>query len=94
MFGALPPEKSICHYCYHLSKEVAKKVDLEFVRFKHLMLFSLFYGETKENNHMIKTLNQKRIRHTLTVYNPLSRIYEGIKVNSENVNESWLDFVF
>jgi glycosyltransferase involved in cell wall biosynthesis len=35
---------------------------------------------------MISRLNQIRIRHTLTVYNPLSWIYEGIKVNSKIVH--------
>lgn len=85
MFGALAPEKSLCHYCYHLSKEVSKMVDLEFVSFKNLMPFSFINGETMKN-HMVSELNQTRIRHTLAVYNPLSWIYEGIKVKSKIVH--------
>jgi len=50
MLGTLPPLKGNAYYCWALSKELSKKIDLDFISFKKLYPEFLYPGGTLDKD--------------------------------------------
>ena len=84
LIGTLPPTKALSPYCYHLAHALSKKIDLEFISFKHILPNFLYCGGTKEKKSY-KFSNFKSY-NILSWYTPLSWIKAGIKTKGEIVH--------
>lgn len=86
MIGTLPPIKGLSPYCYHLAKELASKIDLEFISFRSIQPDFLYSGGTsdeKEASFLLKNVKRKDI---LTWYNPFSWIKAGIVATGDVIH--------
>ena len=91
MLGTLPPLKGNAYYCWALSKELSKKIDLDFISFKKLYPEFLYPGGTldKDVDFSISANKNLKIRRLLTYYNPLSWLWAGLTARGQLVHAQW-----
>ena len=84
LIGTLPPIKALSPYCYHLADALSKKIDLEFISFKHILPNFMYCGGPKEKKtYKISNFESYNI---LSWYNPFSWIKSGIIAKGEIVH--------
>jgi len=84
LIGTLPPTKALSPYCYHLADALSKKIDLEFLSFKHILPNFMYCGGAKEKkSYKISNFKSYNI---LSWHNPFSWIKTGIKAKGEIVH--------
>ena len=84
--GVLPPEKSLGHYCLHLTKELAKIVDVKFLSFKNLVppgLSRSIIAEKKKKPIIIPNVD---IHYSIDLHNPFSWISAAMKAEGKVVH--------
>jgi len=86
MIGVLPPEKSLCHYCDHLAKEISKIINLEFFSFKNLKSNSIGEIPEIERKKEMDELKQANVKYNITTYNPFSWFSAGLKARGDIVH--------
>lgn len=84
LIGTLPPIKALSPYCYHLADALSRKIDLEFIGFKHILPKIMYCGGSKEKKSY--KFNNFRSYNILSWYIPLSWIKAGIKAKGEIVH--------
>ena len=84
LIGTLPPIKALSPYCYHLADALSKKIDLEFISFKHILPNFMYCGGPKEKKtYKISNFESYNI---LSWHNPFSWIKSGIIAKGEIVH--------
>ncbi|MBN1997979.1 glycosyltransferase family 4 protein [candidate division KSB1 bacterium] len=88
MLGTLPPLKGISYYCWHLSNALNSRTELEFFTFRRLYPEFLYPGGTKAADAMDVVPQKAAFRSysILSIYNPFSWIYTGMKISGDVVH--------
>src|SRR4030042_5188024 len=84
LIGTLPPIKALSPYCFHLAQALSKKIDLQFINFINTLPNFLYKGGMKENTSY--SLKNFEINSILSLYNPLSWIKAGLKIDGKIVH--------
>jgi glycosyltransferase involved in cell wall biosynthesis len=93
MIGTLPPIKAVSPYCLHLVRELAKKVDLQFIGFKSITPGIFYSGGPKEKETESKKIINVEINNIISWYNPFSWISAGLKAKGEIVHiQHWATY--
>lgn len=93
MIAHLPPIKAISPYCLHLTRELAKKVDLEIIGFQRLQPEGLYDGGTTEKGTEFEGIENADIKNIIYWYNPLSWIKAGLKADGDIVHiQHWAQY--
>jgi len=84
--GILPPEKSLSHYCLHLTRALAKFVNIRYHCFKQLTPPLISRSVSDENEDKSVCIPNVNIYFNIALYNPFSWLYTAIKAEGKIVH--------
>jgi glycosyltransferase involved in cell wall biosynthesis len=91
MLGSMPPLRALSSYCFELVSAVIGKIPVEFISFRTIYPGFLYPGGDLKDDPTYPVLNDPHlhIRRTLTWYNPITWISEGLRTDADVLHAQW-----
>ena len=86
LIGTLPPIKALSPYCFHLTKALSEKMDVEFINFTNVLPEIFYRGGMKAEEDVRFQIKNFTLKNLLSWYNPISWIRAGVEATGDVIH--------
>jgi hypothetical protein len=86
LIGTLPPIKALSSYCYHLTKVLSEKIDVEFINFKNVLPEIFYKGGMKGEEDVSFPIKNVTLKNVLIWYSPVSWIRASVEATNDIIH--------